>query len=115
MVLFVAVGTHFVFSIYHYVIVVPTTASIFKVQYTVIGNAFKEYALGRFYSKDFDADFDKQLSEFIDENSAVWVTEIDETSRKRIAKVIDNSYNDGLSTEETGTAIRNMIIGKLRI
>jgi len=85
--------------------------SIFKVQYTVIGNAFKEYALGRFYSKDFDADFDKQLSEFIDENSAVWVTEIDETTRKRIAKVIDNSYNDGLSTEETGTAIRNMIIG----
>ena len=84
---------------------------IFKVQYTVIGNAFKDYALGRFFSKAFDEDFDKALAEFIDENSAVWVTEIDETTRRRMAKVIANSYNDGLSTEQTGTALRNMIIG----
>jgi len=88
-----------------------TLRLIFRVQYTIIGNAFKDYALGRFFSKDFDDDFNKQLSEFIDENSGVWVTEIDATSRKRIAKVIDNSYNDGLSTEETSVAIRNMIIG----
>ena len=84
--------------------------NIFKVQYTVIGNAFKDYALGRYYSKDFDDDFDKALRDFIDENSAVWVTEIDETTRKRMAKSIANSYNDGLSTEETGTALRNMIL-----
>ncbi len=84
--------------------------NIFKVQYTVIGNAFKDYALGRYYSKDFDDEFDKALREFIDENSAVWVTEIDETTRKRMAKSIANSYNDGLSTEETGTALRNMIL-----
>ena len=84
---------------------------IFKVQYTVIGNAFKDYALGRFFSKAFDEDFDKALGEFIDENSAMWVTEIDETTRRRMAKVIANSYNDGLSTEQTGTALRNMIIG----
>ena len=85
--------------------------NIFKVQYTVIGNAFKDYALGRYFSKAFDEDFDKALAEFIDENSAVWVTEIDETTRKRMAKVISNSYNDGLSTEETGVALRNMILG----
>ena len=88
-----------------------TLRLIFRVQYTVIGKAFKDTALGRFYSKDFDDDFNKQLAEFIDENSGVWVTEIDETTRKRIAKVIDNSYNDGLSTEQTSVAIRNMVIG----
>ena len=89
-----------------------TLKLIFRVQYTMIGNAFKDYALGRlFLSKAFDQDFDKALAEFIDENTAVWVTEIDETTRKRMAKVISNSYNDGLSTEETGTALRNMILG----
>ena len=87
-----------------------TLKLIFRVQYTMIGNAFKDYALGRlFLSKAFDQDFDKALAEFIDENTAVWVTEIDETTRKRMANVISNSYNDGLSTEETGTALRNMI------
>ena len=89
-----------------------TLKLIFRVQYTIIGNAFKDYALGRlFLSKAFDQDFDKALAEFIDENTAVWVTEIDETTRKRMAKVISNSYNSGLSTEETGTALRNMILG----
>ena len=89
-----------------------TLKLIFRVQYTMIGNAFKDYALGRlFLSKAFDQDFDKALAEFIDENTAVWVTEIDETTRKRMAKVISNSYNSGLSTEETGTALRNMILG----
>ena len=39
------------------------------------------------------------------------VTEIDDTTRKRLAKVIDRSYNDGLSTEATGTALRNTLIG----
>jgi uncharacterized protein with gpF-like domain len=84
---------------------------IFRVQYTVIGNAFKDTALGRFFSKDFDADFDRKLDEFIDTETAIWVTEIDQTTRNRIAKVIDNSYNDGLSTDATGTALRNAIIG----
>jgi len=65
----------------------------------------------RFFSKDFDDDFEKQLSEFIDYNTGVWVADIDETTRKRLAKVIDNSYNDGLSVEQTGVALRNTVIG----
>jgi len=88
-----------------------TLRLIFKVQYTIIGNAFRDYALGTLFLKAFDDDFDKALSEFIDENTATWVTEIDETTRKRMAKVISNSYNDGLSTEETSVALRNMILG----
>ena len=79
--------------------------------YRLVGYAFKDYALGRFFAKDFDDDFEKQLSEFVDVNTATWVTEIDDTTRKRLAKVIDNSYNDGLSTEATGVALRNAVIG----
>jgi len=79
--------------------------------YRSVAYAFKDYALGRFFSKDFDDDFEKQLSEFIDYNTGVWVADIDETTRKRLAKVIDNSYNDGLSVEQTGVALRNTVIG----
>ena len=79
--------------------------------YRSVAYAFKDYALGRFFSKDFDDDFEKQLSEFIDYNTGVWVADIDETTRKRLAKVIDNSYNDGLSVEATGVALRNTVIG----
>ena len=79
--------------------------------YRSVAYAFKDYALGRFFSKDFDDDFEKQLSEFIDYNTGVWVADIDETTRKRLAKVIDNSYNDGLSVEATGVALRNTLIG----
>ena len=79
--------------------------------YRSVAYAFKDYALGRFFSKDFDDDFEKQLSEFIDYNTGVWVADIDETTRKRLAKVIDNSYNEGLSVEATGVALRNTVIG----
>ena len=79
--------------------------------YRVVAFSFKDYALGRFFSKDFDSDFEKELSEFIDFNTSVWAGEIDETTRKRLAKVIDNSYNDGLSVEATGVALRNTLIG----
>ena len=84
---------------------------ILNTLYRTVAFAFKDYALGRFFSKDFDDDFEKQLSEFIDYNTGVWVADIDETTRKRLAKVIDNSYNDGLSVEATGVALRNTVIG----
>jgi uncharacterized protein with gpF-like domain len=84
---------------------------IFRVQYMVIANAFKQNALGQFFVKDFDQEFNDKLEEFIDVNTATWVTSIDDTTRKRISKVIDSSYNSGLSTEETGTALRNLLIG----
>jgi len=84
---------------------------IFRVQYMVIANAFKQNALGQFFVKDFDDEFNDRLEEFIDVNTATWVTGIDDTTRKRISKVIDSSYNSGLSTEETGTALRNALIG----
>ncbi len=84
---------------------------IFRVQYMVIANAFKQNALGQFFVKDFDAEFNRRLEEFIDTETGIWVTEIDDTTRKRLAKVIDKSYNDGLSTEATGTALRNTLIG----
>ena len=76
-----------------------------------IASAFRNYALGRFFVKDFDDEFNDRLEEFIDVNTATWITEIDETTRKKIAKSIDRSYNDGLSTEATGTALRNFLIG----
>ena len=79
--------------------------------YRSVAYAFKDYALGRFFSKDFDDDFENQLSEFIALNTGIWVADIDETTRKRLAKVIDNSYNDGLSVEATGVALRNTVIG----
>jgi len=85
--------------------------SILTFLYRTVAYAFKDYALGRYFAKDFDDDFEKQLAEFIDVNTGTWVTEIDETTRRRLAKVIDNSYNDGLSTEATGVALRNTIIG----
>ena len=84
---------------------------IFRVQYITVASVFRDYALGRFFVKDFDDDFNAKLEEFIDLNTATWVTEIDDTTRKRIAKIIDKSYNDGLSTEATGTALRNSLIG----
>ena len=83
---------------------------IFKVQYITVASVFRDYALGRFFVKDFDDDFNAKLEEFIDLNTATWVTEIDDTTRKRIAKIIDKSYNDGLSTEATGTVAESMKI-----
>jgi len=79
--------------------------------YRSVAYAFKDYALGRFFSKDFDDDFENQLAEFIALNTGIWVADIDETTRKRLAKVIDNSYNEGLSVEATGVALRNTVIG----
>ena len=79
--------------------------------YRTVGYAFKDYALGRFFSKDFDDDFEEQLAAFVTLNTGIWVAEIDETTRKRIAKVIDNSYANGLSIDETGVALRNTVIG----
>ena len=79
--------------------------------YRSVAYAFKDYALGRFFSKDFDDDFENQLAEFIALNTGIWVADIDETTRKRLAKVIDNSYANGLSIDETGVALRNTVIG----
>ena len=79
--------------------------------YRSVAYAFKDYALGRFFSKDFDDDFENQLAEFIALNTGIWVADIDETTRKRLAKVIDNSYANGLSVEATGVALRNTVIG----
>jgi len=79
--------------------------------YRSVAYAFKDYALGRFFSKDFDDDFEEQLAAFVALNTGVWVADIDETTRKRLAKVIDNSYANGLSVEATGVALRNTVIG----
>ena len=84
---------------------------ILTVLYRTVAYAFKDYALGRYFAKDFDDDFEKQLAEFIDFNTATWVSEIDDTTRRRLANVIANSYNEGLSTEATGVALRNTVIG----
>jgi hypothetical protein len=84
---------------------------ILNTLYRTVAFSFKDYALGRFFSKDFDDDFEKQLAEFIALNTGVWVGEIDETTRKRLAKIIDNSYANGLSVDETGVALRNTVIG----
>ena len=84
---------------------------ILNTLYRTVAFSFKDYALGRFFSKDFDDDFENQLREFIALNTGIWVAEIDETTRKRLAKVIDNAYANGLSTEATGVAFRNTVIG----
>ena len=72
---------------------------ILNTLYRSVAYAFKDYALGRFFSKDFDDDFENRLAEFVAFNTGVWVSEIDETTRKRLAKVIDNSYANGLSVD----------------
>jgi len=86
--------------------------NIFRVQYYIIAHAFKNYALDRVQNvKDFDSEFDRKLALYIEENVATWVGEINETTRKRITAVINDSYASGLSVDETGTALRNAIIG----
>ena len=85
---------------------------IFRIQYTVIANAFKNYALDRMQNvKDFDSDFDRKLNLYIEENIGTLVTDINETTRKRIVDAINTGYNSGLSDAETGTLLRNTIIG----
>ena len=89
-----------------------TLQNIFRVQYTVIANAFKNYALDRLQNvKDFDSEFDRKLNLYIEENVGIMVTDINETTRNRIQSVINSGYNDGLSTEQTGNALRNTILG----
>jgi uncharacterized protein with gpF-like domain len=61
--------------------------------------------------KDFDSEFDRKLNLYIEENVGTMVTDINETTRNRIQSVINSGYNDGLSTEQTGNALRNTILG----
>ena len=61
--------------------------------------------------KDFDSDFDRKLNLYIEENIGTLVTDINETTRKRIVDAINTGYNNGLSDAETGTLLRNTIIG----
>ena len=89
-----------------------TLQNLFRVQYTVIANAFKNYALDRMQNvKDFDSDFDRKLNLYIEENIGTLVTDINETTRKRIVDAINSGYNSGLSDAETGNLLRNTIIG----
>ena len=46
--------------------------NIARVQYTIIANAFKNYALDRMQNvKDFDSEFDRKLILYIEENVAI--------------------------------------------
>ena len=86
--------------------------NIARVQYTIIANAFKNYALDRMQNvKDFDSEFDRKLNQYIEDNVGTLITDINETTRLRIQNVINNSFNEGLSTEQTGNALRNTILG----
>ena len=48
---------------------------------------------------------------YIEENIGTLVTDINETTRKRIVNTINTGFNDGLSDAETGNLLRNTIIG----
>ena len=86
--------------------------NLFRIQYTVIANAFKNYASDRMQNvKDFDSDFDRKLNLYIEENVGTLVTDINETTRRRIASIINDSYNSGVSEVETGNLLRNTILG----
>lgn len=86
--------------------------NLFRIQYTVIANAFKNYASDRMQNiKDFDSDFDRKLNLYIEENVGTLVTDINETTRRRIANIINDSYNSGVSEVETGNLLRNTILG----
>ena len=86
--------------------------NLFRIQYIVIANAFKNYASDRMQNvKDFDSDFDRKLNLYIEENVGTLVTDINETTRRRIASIINDSYNSGVSEVETGNLLRNTILG----
>ena len=85
---------------------------IFRVQYRVVANAFKNYSLDRMQNtKDFETDFETELDTFIENNVGTLVTGINDSTRNKIQSVVNNSFSSGQSVNETGNALRNTIIG----
>lgn len=87
-------------------------ANIFRVQYRVVANAFKNNMLNREQNvKDFESDFELELERYINDNVGTLVVGINDTTKAKIQTVINNSLGSGESINSTGNEIRNAIIG----
>jgi len=85
---------------------------IFRIQYRVVADAFKNYSLDRMQNtKDFETEFQTNLDTYIEENVGTLVTGINDSTRNKIQNVINNGFTSGQSVDQTGTALRNTIIG----
>ena len=63
--------------------------NIMRVQYVIVANAFKNYFLDRTQNvKDFDTEFETRLDTYVETNVGELVTNINETTRNRIKKLI---------------------------
>ena len=86
--------------------------NIFKIQYRIVAYAFKNNILNREQNvKDLDSDFDLELERYIDDNVATLVVGISDNTRNKIQNVINDSFGNGQSVNQTGNALRNAIIG----
>jgi len=86
--------------------------NIFKIQYRIVANAFKNEMLNREQNvKDFESDFELELERYIDDNIATLVVGINDGTRAKIQNVINNSFGTGQSINSTGNELRNAIIG----
>jgi len=86
--------------------------NIFKIQYRVVANAFKNNMLNREQNvKDFDSDFELELEKYINDNVATLVVGINDSTKLKIQNVINNSLGNGEGINSTGNEIRNAIVG----
>ena len=86
--------------------------NIFKIQYRVVANAFKNNMLNREQNvKDFDSDFELELERYIADNVATLVVGINDSTRLKIQSVINDSLGNGESINSTGNELRNAIVG----
>ena len=70
--------------------------NIFKIQYRVVANAFKNNMLNREQNvKDFDSDFELELEKYINDNVATLVVGINDSTKLKIQNVINNSLGNG--------------------
>lgn len=85
---------------------------IFRVQYRVVADAFKNYSLDRMQNtKDFETEFQTELDTYIENNVGTLVTGINDSTRNKIQNVINDGFSSGQSVQNTGNALRNSIIG----
>jgi uncharacterized protein with gpF-like domain len=85
---------------------------IFRIQYRVVANAFKNYSLDRMQNtKDFETEFETELETYIANNVGTLVSGINDNTRNKIQNVINDGFSSGQSIDKTGRALRNTIIG----
>lgn len=86
--------------------------NIFKIQYRVVANAFKNNMLNREQNvKDFESDFELELERYINDNVGTLVVGINDTTKAKIQNIINNNFGNGEGINSTGNELRNAIVG----